>query len=214
MDEISIIIADDHPIFRNGLANVIREEKSFSIIYEANNGQEAFDSILLKKPDVAILDIKMPLKTGIEVVEELTVENLKTRIVFLTMYKEEEWFRKAMQLGVSGYVLKECAVDDIIECIKTVAEGKHYISPIISTYLVDYARKTQLADYSIVEKLTVTERKILLHIADKFTSRQIADSLNVSIRTIENHRNNICSKMNIHGVNSLLKFAIDNKGIL
>ncbi|MBI2419296.1 MAG: response regulator transcription factor [Ignavibacteriales bacterium] len=214
MDEISIIIADDHPIFRNGLANVIREEKSFSIIYEANNGQEAFDSILLKKPDVAILDIKMPFKTGIEVVEELTGKNLKTRIVFLTMYKEEEWFRKAMQLGVSGYVLKECAVDDIIDCIKTVAEGKHYISPIISTYLVDYARKTQLADFPIVEKLTVTERKILLHIADKLTSRQIADNLNVSIRTIENHRNNICSKMNIHGVNSLLKFALDNKGIL
>ena len=134
--KIRVIVADDHPIFRGGLKQIIEEEEGIEIIGEAGDGQKALEMIIEKNPDIAILDIDMPKKTGFEVLKELKKSDNSVKIIFLTMYKEENMFNEAMDLGIRGYVLKESAADDICESIRLVAAGDYAISPLISKYLV------------------------------------------------------------------------------
>lgn len=210
--KIRIVIADDHPIFRKGLIDIIKENSQFEILSEAVDGEQALSYLQSYKPDIAILDINMPKMTGFDVVRTLkdSVANLK--IVFLTMHKEEDIFNRAMDLGVKGYVLKECAADDIIECLTTVAGNQHYISPSISEYLFNRNKKSNGVYENIgLAKLSPTEITILKLISEGKTSKEIADLLFISRKTVENHRVNICSKLCLHGVNTLMKFAIENK---
>ncbi len=136
MKQIKIIVVDDHPIFRSGLRQIIEDERDITVIAEAGDGVKALELIYEKKPDIAILDIDMPQKTGLEVLKELNKNNSLVKIIFLTMYKEENVFNEAMDLGVMGYVLKESAVDDICESIRLVANDNYAISPLISSFLV------------------------------------------------------------------------------
>lgn len=205
-----IFIADDHPVFRKGLIDIISEEKSFELIGEASDGKNAIQEILKSLPDIAILDINMPELSGFDVVRMLNKHDVKTKIIFLTMYKEDEILNKALELEVSGYILKECAVDDIIECINYVNQGHTYISPAISNIILKH-NKLKSTYKNSFEKLTPMEKRILSFIADGSSSQEIADKLFISIRTVENHRENICKKLELRGVNSLLKFALDHK---
>ncbi|MBS1550477.1 MAG: response regulator transcription factor [Bacteroidetes bacterium] len=213
-DRIRIIIADDHPIFRGGLRQIISADKTIEIIGEADNGEKALELIQELKPDIAVLDIDMPKKTGLDVLRAL--ENSKTKIIFLTMYAEEDIFDEAMDLGIKGYVLKDSAVSDIIECILSVNEDNYYISPNVSNLLVNRRNKSK----NLIKKnpelgsLTKTERNILKYISENKTSKEIAEVLFLSHRTVENHRTNISNKLNLRGSHSLLKFAIENKSYL
>jgi DNA-binding NarL/FixJ family response regulator len=214
--KLRIIIADDHPIFRKGLLLAIGSEHSIEIIAEAGDGQQALYLTEKLKPDVIVLDIEMPGLTGLQVAGEIIRRHLPSHIVFLTMYKEEDMFNEAMDLGVKGYVLKDSAVSDIVAAIKTVATGRYYLSPSISKYLVsrgDYARSL-IKKKPQLESLTATERKVLRLISGNKTSKEIGDDLHISYRTVENHRTNICNKLEIHGSHSLLKFAIEYKTVL
>lgn len=208
-----LIIADDHPIFRKGLVDLITSTTRFSICGEAENGNTAFELIKKLTPDIAILDINMPGMNGFDIAKKVKYEEIKVNIIFLTMYNEEELFNKAMDLGVKGYILKECAVKDILDCIQSVADGKYYISPVISDYLVNRSTVLKIDEQqkSAIEKLTPTEKQILKFIAEDKTSKEIADRLFISVRTVENHRMNICNKLSIHGSNALLKFSLENK---
>ncbi len=214
--KIKVVIADDHPIFRKGLMLAFGSEYSIDVVGEAADGLQALYLAEKQKPDVIILDIEMPGLNGLQVAGEIIRRQLPSGIIFLTMYKEEDMFNEAMNLGVRGYVLKESAVSDITDAIKTVASGQNYISPSISEYLAkrsDYAisllkKKPQL------ENLTQMERKVLKLIAANRTSKEIGDELHISHRTVENHRANICNKLEIHGSHSLLKFAIEFKAVL
>ena len=212
--EIRIVIADDHPIFRSGLKQIIDFDKRIKIIGEADNGQKALELITELKPDVAILDIDMPKKTGLEVLKELGDSEVK--IIFLTMYAEEDIFEEAMNLGIKGFVLKDSAVSDIIECIFSVNDDRYYISPSVSDFLMN--RRKKLKDLKNnnphLQNLTVTEKKILKFISENKTSKEIAEILFISYRTIENHRANISGKLNLRGSHSLVKFAIENKALL
>ncbi|MEW6127274.1 MAG: response regulator transcription factor [Acidobacteriota bacterium] len=213
---LRIIIVDDHPIFRQGLRQVIEKHPEFSIIGEANDGESAIALIAETQPDVVILDIDMPKMDGFEVVKQLKEKALSTHIIFLTMHKSEEMFNEALNLGVKGYVVKESAVIDILQGIKTVYAGEFYFSPQLMAHLIN--RKKQITalykQKPSLSTLTATERKILLMISEQKTSRQIADELYISIRTVENHRNNICHKLHLKGTHSLVKFALDNKSEL
>ncbi|MCX6150793.1 MAG: response regulator transcription factor [Ignavibacteriales bacterium] len=210
--KVSIVIADDHPIFRKGLSEIISSEESFIISAETGDGKTAVKLIEKLKPDVAILDIRMPGLTGFEVVNTLRGKEIGVKIIFLTMHKEEEVFFHAMDIGVSGYVLKESATDDIIECIKGVINGKHYISPQISDLLLNREKLSKdKIEKTGLNKLSPSERLVLKLISEKKTSKEIADVLFISKRTVENHRMNICNKLELHGINSLIKFAIENK---
>lgn len=212
-DEITIIIADDHPVFRRGLQMSITSDGQLNVVAEAQNGRQAVDLIKESEPDVAVLDVNMPELNGFEVLRALQKLNLATEFIFLTMHKDEAMFNLAIDLGAKGYLLKESAVDEIVTGIRTVAGGKHFISPPLTEFLINRRRRTlsSAKDKSKVDVLTQTERRILKLIAENKTSREIGEILFISIRTVERHRQNICNKLGIHGSNGLLKFAIANK---
>jgi DNA-binding NarL/FixJ family response regulator len=213
-EEIKLIIADDHPIFREGLRQIIEKDSRIKIIGEADNGQKALELIEEKKPDIALLDIDMPKLTGLEVLKK--VSGTPVKIIFLTMYSEEDIFDEAMGLGIKGYVLKDSAVNDILECIFSVSEGNYFISPSMSNLLLRRRKKmTDLRKSNpMLDNLTPTEKKILRFISQNKTSKEIADVLFLSHRTVENHRTNISNKLNLKGSHSLIKFAIENKSLL
>jgi DNA-binding NarL/FixJ family response regulator len=214
--KLRVLIADDHPIFRKGLLLAIGAEHSVEIVGEAGDGLQALYLTEKLKPDVIVLDIEMPGMTGLQVAKEIIQRCLPVHIAFLTMYKEEDMFNEAMDLGVKGYVLKESAVSDIVGAIKTVAVDRYYVSPSISEYLVSRSNHVHslLKKKPQMKNLTATERKVLRLISENKTSKEIGDDLNISYRTVENHRMNICNKLEIHGSHSLLKFAIEYKTVL
>jgi DNA-binding NarL/FixJ family response regulator len=214
--QLRIVIADDHPIFQRGLAEVLETDPGIVILGKVNNGVEALELITRQLPDVAILDIDMPHMNGLEVAEKLRSQEVRVPIVILTMYKEEDMFNEAMDLGVMGYVLKENAVSDILTCVHTVVAGKHFISPLISNFLLNRRERSKALEEKNpgLRSLTPAERRVLSLIAEGKTSKEIAGALFVSHRTIENHRANICIKLNLKGSYALLKFAIENKGAL
>jgi DNA-binding NarL/FixJ family response regulator len=206
---IKILIADDHHIFRKGLLSILAEDDSIKVIGEASNGDEAYDMSKKLQPDIALLDIDMPGLSGLDVARMLKDENSSVKAVILTMHKDREYFDEAMELDIKAYVLKDSIANDLIDCIKKVADGDYYISPSISGYLVE--KKKSGKEHSQIEKLTPAELQILKLISQNKTSTQIANELFRSIRTIENHRNNICLKLSLKGPHALLLFAIENK---
>jgi len=215
-EKTTIFIADDHPVVRKGLTQAVGKDSSFSIVAECGDGNEALQKILELKPDIALLDISMPGMDGLDIIRNVHKENINIKFVILTMYDNEEYFNEAMALNVKGYLLKDTAIADVIHCLHNVSQGRHYICPALSDYLVSYnSRKEDLERANPgIENLTETERKILSLIAQNKTSKEIAAGLFISARTVQNHRYNICHKLNLHGSNKLLQFALENKDAL
>jgi len=211
-----VLIVDDHPLFRNGLRKVIQSDPRFELVAEAVDGNAAWLAIQEKKPDVAVLDVNLPGLTGLELAQKVYSKKLPTRVIILTMHKEEELINRALDHGVSGFVLKENAAEDIINAIATVAQGGHYLSPAVSGVLVRRrSRAESLAAHKPgLDDLTKAERRILKLIAEKKTSREIGAELFISPRTVEAHRANICQKLDLHGSHSLLQFALENRSSL
>lgn len=209
---IRIVIADDHPVYRRGLSMTIAAASGLTIIAEAEDGDAALEYIRREEPDVTVLDVDMPNKGGFDVLRAMQQLHLATAIVFLTMHKDEGLFNTALDLGVKGYVLKDSAITDIVAGIKAAA-GENYISAPLATYLVKRSqrRASFAAAQPSINDLTPTELRILKLIAEHKTSREIAEQLFISIRTVERHRLNIGSKLDLHGSNALLKFALENK---
>lgn len=212
--KITIIMADDHPIFRGGLRQVIEEDSDIVILAESDNGVKALEHIKQFNPDVALLDIDMPLKTGLEVLRDLKDVKDRPKIVFLSVFADGDIYDEAMELGISGYVLKDSAVSDIIECIHKVSQGNYYISSSLSNILMKPKNKNRTEDEPTIDLLTKAELQILKHIADGRTTKEISEMLDISFKTVENHRTNMSNKLHLKGANSLLKFAIENKNSL
>ena len=214
--DIRIVIADDHPIFRRGLKEVIESDPRLKVIAEASDGKAAIELIEFLKPEVAVLDIDMPERNGFAVARDVHEKKLPTATVFLTMYREGDALDKAIELGVKGYVLKDGAAGEIVAAVRSVWAGGHYISPALSSFLVDRMERISVLsqDRPGLKSLTPTERKVLRMISEKKTTKQIAAELFVSPRTIDNHRSNICLKLDLQGSNALLKFALEHKADL
>lgn len=212
MTEVKILIADDHPIFRSGLKTVIEQEPNFTVVAEADNGAAAFESIKELRPDIAVLDLDMPQKTGYTVVRELQASDISVNVVILTMHKDEMHFSQAIDLGVQGYLIKDSAAAEVVGCIRTVVSGREYFSPSLSSFLLNRIRRTSSLNHKAgVNDLTPAERRILHLLAALKTNREIAAELGVSPRTIENHRARICSKLDLQGSHALVKFALQHK---
>jgi DNA-binding NarL/FixJ family response regulator len=211
--EIRIVIADDHPVYRRGLSLTIAADPMLKIVAEAENGEVALNHIRAEEPDVAVLDVDMPIKGGFDVVRAMQPLDLHTSVIFLTMHKDEGLFNTALDLGVKGYVLKDSAITDIVASIKAAAAGQNFISAPLMTYLVNRSHRltTFVEQKPTINDLTPTERRILKLIAEHKTSREIADQLFISVRTVERHRLNIGIKLDLHGSNALLTFALENK---
>ena len=200
-----IITADDHPLLLKGLNNFLIE-KNYNIIDSGTNGKEALELIVKLKPDIAILDIQMPYMTGLEVAKECKINNIKTKIILITFHKEKMLFQKANELNIFGYILKEFAIEEIENCIKSVSNGVPYFSPRIKDLLGINPYKD-----SYLDLLTPSEKKILKLIAKDKTNKDIASLLFISHRTVEKHRSNIIQKLKLeHKTNSLLIWAKDN----
>jgi DNA-binding NarL/FixJ family response regulator len=213
---VRTVIVDDHPLFRRGLREVIEEEHSLELVAEADNGVTGLDLIGRQATDIAILDINLPGMSGLDIVRKLAERRSPVKVVILTMHKDEEIFQKALALGVRGYVLKDNAVSDIVNCLKAVAAGDYYLTPSLSAYVV---RRHQAADAlaaarPALSKVTTAERRILKLVAENKTSKEIAKVLFISYRTVEAHRTNICAKLQLHGSHRLLEFALRHAGEL
>src|SRR5690242_13810439 len=185
--EIRILIADDHPIFRQGLRAVIEKQTGFTVVAEAADGQRALDQLRAGEITVAVLDVTMPIKDGFAVAREARAQRLAAALVFLTMHKDAHVLNAALDLGVRGYVLKDNAATEIVDCVRSVAGGGEYISPTLSSLLIRRrSRAATLAEQKpALEQLTPTERRILGLIADGLTSREIAEQLGIGVRTVE-----------------------------
>ncbi len=214
--QASILIADDHPVVRKGLVQTIRKYTAFRIVAECGNGKETLQNIIELKPDITLMDISMPQLDGLEIIRKTRAEKIITKFIILTMYSDSEYFEIALNLGVKGYLLKDNAMNEIINCLQAVVQGKSYFCPAFSDTLIQHSGyqdqlqkpKTEL------EQLTTAERHVLKLIAEGKTSRQIAEELFLSVRTVQNHRYHICRKLNIIGYNKLLLFALEHKEVI
>lgn len=210
---IKIGLADDHPLLRRGLRSVISLEENLEIIWEAENGLEVLEKTEKNAPDVIVLDISMPELDGIQTAQTLTKSFPHIKLIFLSMYKDSQVFDSMKTFRVKGYVLKDSALEEIVDCINQVSEGKTYLTPELTEFLFapeDKSDETEKPLF-VISSLTNAEKQVLQLITESKTSRQIADELFVSIRTIENHRLNICKKLNLKGNHALIKFALSHK---
>ncbi|SFZ90664.1 DNA-binding response regulator, NarL/FixJ family, contains REC and HTH domains [Flaviramulus basaltis] len=187
----SIVIADDHPLMLRGLTDFLTS-KGFNIVGSAADGNSAYNLIVKLKPEIAILDIRMPHKTGLEIAEACKKNNLLTKIILITFDKEEELYDKAKAFNVYGYILKEFAIEEIETCIKSVANNTPYFSEEIASYL-----EASNLDHkpNNLDLLTKSELKIVKLISENKTSHDIADELSISVRTVDKHRSNIVAKL-------------------
>jgi DNA-binding NarL/FixJ family response regulator len=213
MKEITLIIADDHPIVRQGLRQTIETEKSLRILDEAENGKAAIEAITKFNPQIAILDIDMPELDGFAVAKFVRENFSHIQIIFLTIHNDEIMFNEAIDLGAKGYVLKQSALSEIINCIKAVAKSDHFASPSLTTFLINRQRRSLNLSQNkpTINDLTRTEKRILRMIADDKSTKDIAEELFISPTTVEKHRANICRKLDLKGGYALLKFALTNK---
>lgn len=209
-EKIKILIADDHPIFLKGLQEVIEDAGNMQVVYKADNGTDAIDGALGRDIAIAILDIDMPGANGLQVAEQILAHKPEVAVILLTMHKAKDAFLKALEIGVTGYVLKENAVVDIINAVVAVTRYQSYISPEMSSFLLKNKNRNRNDAVSELETLTVSERKILEKVAQYKSTKEIADELYISEKTVSNHRMNITKKLNLSGKNSLLRFAIEN----
>jgi len=216
---IRIVLADDHTIIRSGLRLLLEQQPDFSVVAEASDGREAVELVLKHRPDVAILDIGMPELNGIEATRQIVAgesgTGAPTRVVILSMHSDEGYVLRALKAGGRAYILKNAAEADLIRAVRSVAEGKSFFSPVIGKMLLeDYMR--QIRDRQVEDSydlLTPREREILQLIAEGKTNKEIANTLRLSVHTVDAHRSNILQKLNLHGVAELILYAV-RKGII
>ncbi|QNJ97736.1 response regulator [Constantimarinum furrinae] len=202
MNRHSIIIADDHPLLLKGLNDFLLE-REYNIVGSGTDGREAYNLITKLNPDIAILDIQMPYLSGLEIAKKCKANGIDTKIVLITLHKERELYEKAQELNIFGYVLKEFALEEIENCITTVSQGDAFFSPKIKELL-----STNKEYDDSLSILTPSEKKILKLIANDKTNKEIASLLFISYRTVEKHRSNIITKLNLEPkTNSLLIWA-------
>ena len=211
--KIRIFLVDDHPVFRHGLKEIIQSDPRFEIVGECGDGEAALAEIPRAKPQVAILDVNLPRRTGLEVARALRAARPPVACLMLTMDAEESTFNAATDAGALGYLLKDDAMDMVLLGLKTVAAGGVYLSPSISNWLM---RRQQRASALKEEKtglaaLTATEQRVLQLVAENKTNKQIGEELFISHRTVETHRSKICQKLQLQGAHKLIQFAIEHR---
>lgn len=212
---IEVLLADDHPVVRRGLKATIEEDEGLRVVAQALDGNDALRQIIELRPAVAILDIDMPGLNGLGVAREVSAQNIDTRIIFMTFHADEDLMRAAMDVGGKGYLLKGSETDEVVAAIHAVCAGRTYIGSTMAAVLLKQntgaSRSGQLLDISV---LTPTEKKVLRLIADGLSSKEIGDQLSIHYRTVENHRTNMCRKLNIEGANALARFALQHRSVL
>lgn len=210
---IRILLADDHKITRQGLRSLLDENDDMEVLAEAENGRDAIELARKLNPDVIIMDVSMPDLNGVEATRQIIQENHDVRVIALSMHSDTLFVSEMLKSGASGYLLKDCAFQELEQAIRTVTDGKAYLSPSISGVVVeDYLHRLSKADMSTSEVLTDREREVLQLIAEGQSTKQVALKLHISAKTVETHRRQIMNKLDMHTVAELTKYAI-RKGL-
>lgn len=209
-DEIRIVIAEDHPFFRDGVRTALEGAPGFSVIGEATDGAAALELIRSLQPDIAILDIGLPVLNGVALVRRLRELRLPVEVVFLTVYDDRDMFDEALDLGVKGYLLKDCTTHELLKCLAAVAAGQHYTAPPMTSHLVSKTQRIERFTEKVpgLSQLTAHERSILRRIGQGQTSKEIAKAIGITPKTVDAHRSNICAKLKLQGTHGLSRFAM------
>jgi len=205
---VSIVIADDHKIVREGLIRLLEAREDFTVVGEAANGREAVALVMEKRPDIVLMDINMPKLSGIDATRQLGKAGCQSKILVLSMHESRVYVEEVLRAGASGYVVKNSASTDVHNAIDAVQSGASYLSPAITQQVVDAIARPGDARTAGVSMLTEREREVLTLIAEGLSSREIASDLGVSLKTIDSHRSNLMEKLDIHKVSGLVRFAI------
>lgn len=206
---IRVLLADDHKIMRDGLRTLLEKDQEIIVVGEAEDGREAVQLAGKLSPDVIIMDVAMPDLNGIEATRRITAENPGIKLVGLSMHSDRRFISEMLKAGASGYLLKDCAFEELVTAIKSVVKDRVYLSPCIAEVIIEnYIRSTPKTDMSVFSLLSDREREVLQLMAEGKTTKEIASHLNVSIKTVETHRTNIMTKLDIHTVAELTKYAI------
>lgn len=207
--KIKILVADDHKIVRDGLKKLLEKHEELLVAGEAEDGRGAVRLVKELKPDVVIMDIAMPDLNGIEATRQLMAERQDLKIVALSMHSERKFVTEMLKAGASAYLLKDCAFEELETAIRTVVKGKIYLSPAIAGVVIEnFVRNVPRFDKTVFSLLSDREREVLQLMSEGKSTKEIAQQLNLSIKTVETHRNNIMSKLDIHSVAELTKYAI------
>ena len=211
--KISILIADDHTLMRSGIRALLEDEADMVVVGEANDGREAVRLAGQLKPNVILMDIAMPLLNGLEATRQIKREYPEIHILVLTMYDHEEYFRQMLEVGAAGYIIKRAAASDLVSAIRAVYNSEAVLSPAITRLLLeDYLKRDPTAkEDDDPNALSSREREVLQLIAEGNTSREIAEILNLSVKTVQSHRTNLMQKLDLHDRGDLIKYAIQKK---
>ncbi len=215
MGKIRVLICDDHTILREGIRLLLNSQPDIEVVAEAVDGREAVDKARAVKPDVILMDIAMPFLNGLEATKQIRRDNPNARVLVLTMYESDEYVAQMLEAGAAGYVLKKVAGSELVYALRAVYQGEAFLYPSITKRLVeDYLRRVESGqERDTFDGLTDREREVLQLIAEGHTNKEIADLLNLSVRTVQNHRAHIMEKLGMHDRGELIKYAIQ-KGII
>ena len=209
MDDCSIMLADDHVMFRQGVKRIIEETPGLEVVGEANDGLELLNLLKARLPELVILDISMPHLRGLEATREIKKLYPQVKVIFLTMHRSREFLQQALEAGGDGFLLKEDADSELLRAIQTVRGGKKFISSLLSTEMADLALRKQAAE---PDPLTPREKTIVKLLVEGKTPKEIAELLYISVFTVRRHRENILRKLNLKRLADLIRYAL-SRGI-
>ena len=215
MPKLRLLIGDDHTLFRHGLRKILEERDDLEVVAEVGDGREAVQKCAELKPDVAILDVSMPLLNGIDATHQIVRKSPQTRVLVLSMYSDEAYVTRALHAGATGYMLKDSAGEDLLKAVAAAAAGQAYFSPAVARLMLDdYVRRASTAGIvDRYETLSVREREIFQLIAEARTNKEVADFLEISPATVETHRSRILQKLDIHNTAELVLYAV-RRGVI
>ncbi len=206
---VRILLADDHKIVRDGLRSLLEKQQGMEVVGEAENGRLALELARQKKPDVVIMDVSMPDLNGIEATRQMLAAQPGVRVIALSMHSDRRLVAGMLQAGASGFLLKDCAFDELARAINAVMSNQPYLSPrITGTVIQDYVRRMTPSESSTADALTKREREVLQLLAEGWSPRQIGTHLYVGTKTVETHRRRIMQKLGLHSIAELTKYAV------
>jgi two-component system response regulator NreC len=209
--KIRVVVCDDHPLFREGLRAILRDQAGFEVVGEARNGLEAVEQVRLHRPDVVLMDIDMPELSGLEATKRIVEARLPSRVLILSLYDDEDLIAGCLDAGAAGYVLKDGPTSQLLYAIEAAHRGERYMSPRALSVVVDHAREGGKGTGTRYDLLTDREREVLKLLADGYSSKDLALKLALSVKTVDAHKYNLMKKLAIHNRADLVKYAIRKK---
>ena len=212
MNKITVLISDDHAIFRQGLRLLLQADEEIKVVGEASNGHQAVAEVARLRPDVVLMDLAMPLLNGIEATHRITIEAPSSKVLVLSCYSDDQHVQQAVEAGVAGYVTKETASEELLHAIREVANGNAFFSPLIAACLLQRWKNRQHPPIThTVRTLTDREKDVVQLIAEGYSNKQMAAVLCISIKTVEKHRQSLMDKLNIHHIANLTRYAVSHR---